>query len=122
MEPRQALELAINMEIGNCNQHQIQQHNKTLIPASVNAIQFPNNSRIPNWSISNNFQRQNNRSTIYCSNCGGIWLPNHCDKCIAKGKTCSSCGLLNHFAKICRKPKNAKPQNPKKRTVNTVDE
>ena len=49
IEPREALELAINMEIGMQNQHQIQQHNKTLIPASANAIQFPDNSRSSNW-------------------------------------------------------------------------
>ena len=29
---------------------------------------------------------------------------------------------MSHFAKVCRKQKNSKPQNPKKRTVNTVDE
>ena len=35
VEPRQALELAINMELGMQNQHQTQQHNKAHIPASV---------------------------------------------------------------------------------------
>ena len=29
---------------------------------------------------------------------------------------------MNHFAKVCRKQKNAEPQETKKRTVNTVDE
>ena len=38
VEPRKALELAIKMELGMRNQHQIQHHNMTLIPASVNAI------------------------------------------------------------------------------------
>ena len=122
VEPRHASELAINMELGMRNQHQIQQYNKILIPASFNAVQFPNSSRTPNWSNPNNFKRQNNRSTLYCSNCGRIWLPNHRDKCIAKGKTCNNCGLLNHFAKVCRKQKNAKPQNSKKRAVNNVEE
>ena len=77
VEPSQVLELAINMELGMRNQLQIQQHNKILIPASVNAVQFPNSSRTPNWSNQYNFQRQKNRSTLYCSNCGGIWPPNH---------------------------------------------
>ena len=86
VEPRQALELAIEMELGMRNQHQIQQRNKIVIPASVNAVQFPSSSRTPNWSKPNNFSRQNNHSTLYCSNCGGIWLPNHRDKSIAKGK------------------------------------
>ena len=38
VEPRQALYLAINMELGMRNQHQIQQHNSTVIPAGVKAI------------------------------------------------------------------------------------
>ena len=45
VEPRQALKLSNNMELGMGNQHQSQQHNKTLIPASVIAIQFPSNSQ-----------------------------------------------------------------------------
>ena len=65
VQPRQTLELAINMEIGMQNQSQIQQHNETLIPASVNAIQFPSNSRSSNWSLSNNFHKQGNHSHLY---------------------------------------------------------
>ena len=122
VEPRQALELAVNMELGMRNQHQIQQHNKIVIPANVNAVQFSTSSRIPIWQNSNNAPRQNNHSTLCCSNCGGNWLPNHRDKCIAKGKTCNNCGLLNHFAKVRRKPKNVKPQNLKKKMVSVVEE
>ena len=110
VEPRQALELAINIILGTRNQHQIQQHNKIVIPAKVNAVQLSSSSRTPNWQNSKNARRQNNRSTLYCSNFGGIWLPNHRDECIAKNKTCNNCGLLNHFAKVCRKQKNVKPQ------------
>ena len=72
VEPCLALELAINMELGMRNQHQIQQHNKIVIPANVNAIQFANNFRTTNWQNLNNVPRQNNRSTLYCSNSGGI--------------------------------------------------
>ena len=107
------------------NQHQIQQHNKIVVPANVNAVQFNNNSRKPYWQNSNNVSKQNNRSTLYCSNCGGVLLPNHREKCVAKGKTCNNCGLLNHFAKVCRKQlKNTKtkPQHSKKKMVRVVDE
>ena len=104
------------------NHHQIQQNNKTLIPASVNAIQFPNNPRSSNFSFSNNFQKPNNITPLYCPNCGGNWLPNHRDNCVAKGNTCNNCGLMNHIAKVCRKQKNVKPQKSKKRTVNIADE
>ena len=80
VEPRQALELAIVMELGMRNQHQIQQHNKIVILASVKAVQLPNSSRAPKWQNPNNFPRQNIRSTLDYSNCGGIWLRNHRDK------------------------------------------
>ena len=70
----------------------------------------------------NNAPRQNNRSTLCCSNCGGFWLPNHRDKCIAKGQTCNNCGPLNHFAEVCRKQRNVKPQNSKKKMVSVVEE
>ena len=56
VEPRQALEIVINMETGMRYEHQIRQHNKTIIPAGVNVIQFPN-SRTPNWSNSKNLLR-----------------------------------------------------------------
>ena len=72
VEPRQAIELAINMELGMRNQHQIQQHNKIVVPANVNAVQFANNSRTPYWQNTNNVPKQNNRPTLHCSNCGGI--------------------------------------------------
>ena len=58
VEPRQALELAINKELGMHNLHQFQQHNKTLIPASVNAFQYPPSTRSSNWSLSINFHKQ----------------------------------------------------------------
>ena len=106
------------------NQHQIQQHNKIVVPANVNAVQFTNNSPTPYWQNTKNASSQNNRSALYCSNCRGIWLLNHREKCIAKGKNCNNCGLLNHFAKVRRKQKNVntKPQSSKKKMVSVVEE
>ena len=121
VELRQAFELVINMELGMRNQQQIQQHNKTLIPASVNSIQYPPSTRLSNWSFSKNFFKQSSRPPICCSISGGNCFPKHWENCIAKGKTCNNCGLVNNFAKVCRKQKNQKPQIPKKRSVNTVN-
>ena len=61
VEPLQALELAITMELGMRNQHQIQQHNRIVVPANVNAVQFANNSRTPYWQNTNNASRQTGR-------------------------------------------------------------
>ena len=73
VKPRQALELAINfMELGMQNQHQIQQHNKMVVPANVKAVQFATNSRNSYWQNTNNAPKQNNRSTLNCSNCRGM--------------------------------------------------
>ncbi|XP_067045446.1 uncharacterized protein [Acropora muricata] len=35
-----------------------------------------------------------------CRNCGGTYP--HRDSCPARNKKCTSCGKLNHFAKVCR--------------------
>ena len=121
VELRQALELAINMELGMRNQHQIQQHSKTLIPASVNVIHFPNKPRSSNWSFSNNSR---SRIDYHCiaQIVVGTGYPIIAINASRRGKTCNNCGLMNHFAKVCRKQKNAKLQTTKKRTVNIVDE
>ena len=121
VEPRQALEQAINMELGMGNQHQIQQHNKIVVPANVNGVQFNNNPQEPHWQNTNNVQKQNNRSTLNCSNCGGTWLPNHREKSIAKGKTCNNCGLLNHSA-VNKRTRIQSHRTPKKKMVRVVEE
>ena len=35
-----------------------------------------------------------------CRNCGGTYP--HKDSCPGKNRKCSSCGKLNHFARVCR--------------------
>ena len=39
-----------------------------------------------------------------CGLCGGEYP--HQGDCPAKGKKCRNCGILNHFARVCRKPRN----------------
>ena len=45
--------------------------------------------------------RSNSRKeNIKCRNCGGPYP--HKDSCPARNKKCTSCGKLNHFARVCR--------------------
>ena len=90
VEPRQALELAINMELGMRNQHQIQHHNKIVVPANVNAVQFYNNPRKPYWQNTNNVPKQS-IDTLLLKLLRNL-APNHREKCIAKGKHAITAG------------------------------
>ena len=96
LEPAQALRLAINMELGQRNQLQITNSQ----PAShVNAITSHRSYRQPSQRPqTSSFTRPSNQ---LCRNCGLTWSANHKDKCIARGKTCNNCGLLNHFSRVC---------------------
>ena len=40
-----------------------------------------------------------------CPNSGYGWSALHRQNCPARGKNCKNCGIVNHFAKVCRKPK-----------------
>ena len=40
-----------------------------------------------------------------CHFCGLNWTSEHRNKCPARGKKCNNFGNGNHFAKVCRKPK-----------------
>ena len=70
------------------------------------------------WNRSRPSNKQFVKPTI-CPNCGYGWSASHRQNCPARGKNCKSCGIVNDFAKVCRKPK--LPYNPKPR-VNNVDD
>ncbi|XP_064642179.1 uncharacterized protein K02A2.6-like [Lineus longissimus] len=43
---------------------------------------------------------------LTCGLCGGPYP--HENECPAKGKSCNNCGIMNHYARVCRKSKQAK--------------
>ena len=70
---------------------------------------------------------QQNRTTFnrelsgLCRGCGQNWTSTHRQVCPALGKKCNHCGLLNHFAKVCRR-KHYKSKNPKQnKRIKTVE-
>ena len=70
---------------------------------TVNAVNFRKKSRRPRGK-----KGDTDETTKACSNCGRIHEANNC---FARGKTCGSCGKLNHFAAVCRSGKRRDPQN-----------
>ena len=50
-----------------------------------------------------------------------IWTPEHRNRCPARGKKCNNCGIENHFAKVCRKPKDPNSYPKPKPRVNNVE-
>ena len=97
---KKALEVPPNNEMGIQNQLQVAGtavHTilKQAANTSVNSIQNPSNRP---RSSSNPFVKP----TI-CPNCGYGWSASHRRICPARGKNCKNCGVVNHFAKVCRK-------------------
>jgi len=46
-----------------------------------------------------------------CDNCGGVYP--HVSSCPARGKTCNSCGVENHFSSCCHNSARSRPPPPR---------
>ena len=78
-EPSQAPQRAINMEMKVLNQMKM----NSTTPKTMNIVQ--------------------NKSGFRSVNAKQGWQPNHKENCIAQEKSVYNCGIMNHFAKMCRK-------------------
>ena len=113
---KKALEVAMDIEMGIPNQLKI---SGTSTPNTTNEISSQSiNSVQGSWNRTRAPTNQFVKPMI-CPNCGYGWTPSHRQNCPARGKSCKNCGIANHFAKVCRKPK--QPSKPKPR-VNYVDD
>ena len=63
----------------------------------------------------------NHASVGQCRGCGQIWATTHRQDCPAMGKKCNHCGLLNHFAKVCRKKLNNVRNSRQNNRINNVE-
>ena len=113
-EPKKALEVAISIEMGIQTQLKI---SGTSTTNSTNEVHSINNVQ-GSWNRKRPSTNQFVKPTI-CPNCGYGWTPSHRQNCPARGKICKNCGISNHFAKFCRKPKQA---NKPRSRVNYVDD
>ena len=106
VEPERALSIAVNMEMGHQNQQRISSNNSAT-GSTVNAIQSFNRFRGANVLGNQSGRTLVNRASVgQCRGCGQSWTPTHRQVCPALGKKCNHCGLLNHFAKVCRRKLN----------------
>ena len=117
VEPERALSTAVNMEMGHQNQQRISSNNGAT-SSTVNAIQSFN--RFCGAVVRRNQSGRTvvNRASVgQCRGCGQAWTPTHRQVCPAMGKKCNHCGLLNDFAKVCRRKLN-NAQNTQQNTCN----
>ena len=106
VDPERALSIAVNMEMGHQNQQRVSSNNSAT-GSTVNAIQSFNQFRGANVRGNQSGKAVVNRASVgQCRGCGQSWTPTHRQVCQAMGKKSNHCGLLNHFAKVCRRELN----------------
>ena len=101
VEPDKALAIAINIKMGTLNQLKMNA-NKTELNSTVNQVQRMPIANATPFSTMNTTER---KKPTTCHFCGMNWTPEHRNRCPARGKKYNNCGIENHFAKVCRKPK-----------------
>ena len=113
---KKTLEVAMKNEMGLQNQLKI---SGTTIHSTTNEITTTSvNNTQGSWNRSRPPTNHFVKPTI-CPNFGYGLSAAHRQNYPARGKNCKNCGIANHFAKVCRKPKH--PYKPKPR-VNSVDD
>ena len=88
--------------------------------STVNAIQSFNRFRGDVVRGNQSGRAVVNRASVeQCRGCGQAWTTTHRQFCPAMGQKCNHCGLLNHFAKVCRrKLNNARNTQQNNRIIN----
>ena len=121
VDPEIALSIAVNMEIELQNQQRISSNNSAT-GSTVNAIQSFNRFRGAIVRGNQSGRTVVNRASVrQCRGCGQSWTPTHRQVCPAMGKKCNHCGLLNHFAKVCRRKLNTARNTQQNNRINNIE-
>ena len=91
---------------------------KSELNSTVNQVQ---RMRIANATTYSNMNSTAWKRPTTCHFCGLSWSSEHQNKCPAHGKRCNNCGIENHFAKVCRKPKDSNSYPKLKPRVKNVE-
>ena len=122
VDPERALSIAVNMEMGHQNQQRISSKNNSAAGSTVNAIQPFNRFCGANARGNQPGRKAVSRATVgQCRGCGQAWTTTYRQVCPALGKKCNHCGLLNHFAKVCRKKLNNSRNARQSNRINNVE-
>ena len=92
--------------------------NKTELNSTVNQEQRMRIANATPFSTMNTTER---KKPTTCHFCGMNWTSEHRNRCPARGKKCNNCGIENHFAKVCRKPKDPNLYPKPRPRVNNVE-
>ena len=107
--------------MGHQNQQRISSNNSAT-GSTVNAIQSFNRFRGANVRGNQSGRTVVNRASVgQCRGCGQSWTPTHRQVCPAMGKKCNHCGLLNHFAKVCRRKLNTARNTQQNNRINNIE-
>ena len=117
VEADKALAIAINIEMGTLNQLKLNAK-KTELNSTVIQVQ---RMRVANATPFSTINTTARKKPTTCHFCGINWTPEHRNRCPARGKKCNNCGIENHFAKFCRKPKDPNSYPKPKPRVNNVE-
>ena len=121
VDPERALSIAVNMEMGHQNQQRISSNNGAT-SSTVNAIQSFNRFCGAGVRVNPSGKTVVNRASVgQCRGCGPAWTTTHRQVCPAMGKKCNHCGLLNHFAKVCRRKLNNARNTQQNNRINNVE-
>ena len=121
VDPKRALSIAVNMEMGHQNQRRISSTNGAT-GSTVNAVQSFNRFRGAGARGNQSGRVAVNRASVgQCRGCGQAWITTHRQVCPAMGKKCNHCALLNHFAKVCRKRLNNARYSRQNDRINKVE-
>ena len=121
VDPERALSIAANMEMGHQNQQRTSSNNGAT-SSTKNAIQSFNQFRGADVRGKQSGRTVVNRASVgQCRGCGQAWTPMHRQVCPAMGKKCNHCGLLNHFAKVCRRKLNNARNTQQNTRINNVE-
>ena len=89
---------------------------------TVNAIQTFNRFRGAGARGNQSGRAVAKRAAVgQCRGRGQAWTTAHRQVCPAMGKKCNHCGLLNHFAKVCRKKFNNARHSRQSIRINNVE-